>query len=448
MNELHGTARHDPREIIHLDMDAFYAAVEVLDDPSLAGKPVIVGGNRERGVVTSASYEARPFGVHSAQPMAAAARLCPHGIFLPVRMARYREVSEAIFGIFHRFTPLVEPLSIDEAFLDVTGSRRLFGRSEQIAREIKRLIREEVGLTASAGIASTKFVAKIASDLRKPDGLVIVPHEKTQAFLDPLPITRLWGVGQVTFRALRRLGVSTIGDLRRIPVERLRTEFGKHGEQIHNLSRGIDPRPVEPDRPVKSIGGEETFPADLTSGEVLKRELLSLATRVARRARRHGLAGRTVTLKVKYGDFQLVTRSTTLEAPTDDAAEMYGTCCHLLRKTMAGQRPVRLLGICLSGLASGNPAGQMSLLEGPGDALQRRKRLHEALDALADRFGEDAVVPGMLLAKPNPSPGPQTISPADRPRTLLRRGSDSPRHSTGPSRRKAAHTSRNAAPGS
>jgi DNA polymerase-4 len=448
MNVREEKTLHDPREIVHLDMDAFYAAVEVLDDPSLAGKPVIVGGSRERGVVTSASYEARPFGIHSAQPVAAAARLCPHGIFLPVRMARYREVSEVIFGIFHRFTPLVEPLSIDEAFLDVTGSRRLFGPSEQIAREIKRLVRQEVGLTVSAGIASTKFVAKIASDLRKPDGLVIVPHEKTQAFLDPLPITRLWGVGQVTFRALKRLGVSTIGDLRRIPVERLRADFGRHGEQLHNLSRGIDPRPVEPDRPVKSIGREETFPSDLTSGEALKRELLSLATRVARRARRHGLAGRTVTLKVKYGDFRLVTRSTTLETPSDDAAEIYRTCCNLLLKTMAGQRPVRLLGIYLSGLASGHPAGQMSLLEVPGDALHRRRRLHRALDALADRFGEDAVVPGMLLDKPNPSPRPKKISPADRQRTLLPRGSGSPRHSTGPSRRRAARTSRSAAPGS
>jgi DNA polymerase-4 len=448
MDEREDKARHDPREIIHLDMDAFYAAVEALDDPCLAGKPVIVGGSRERGVVTSASYEARPFGIHSGQPMATAVRLCPRGIFLPVRMARYREVSEAVFGIFHRFTPLVEPLSIDEAFLDVTGSRRLFGPSEQIAREIKRRVRKEVGLTVSAGIASTKFVAKIASDLRKPDGLVIVPHENTQAFIDPLPITRLWGVGQVTFRALRRLGVSTIGDLRRIPVEWLRTEFGKHGEQLHNLSRGIDPRPVEPDRPVKSIGGEETFPADLTSEEALNRELLSLATRVARRARRHGLAGRTVTLKVKYSDFRLVTRSATLSAATDDAGRIHATCRGLLKKTQAGSRPVRLLGICLSGLASGHPAEQMSLLEGPGDALQRRRRLHEALDALADRFGEDAVVPGMLLDKPRPRPGSETISPADRPHTPLRRGSGNPRRSTGPSRRRAARTSRSAAPGS
>ncbi len=388
------------REIIHLDMDAFYASVEVLDDPSLAGKPVIVGGSRERGVVTSASYEARPFGIHSAQPVASAMRLCPHGIFLPVRMARYQEVSETIFEIFSRFTPLVEPLSIDEGFLDVTGSRRLFGSAETIAREIKRLVREEVGLTVSAGIASTKFVAKIASDLGKPDGLVCVAHEKTREFLAPLPITRLWGVGAVTFKAFKRMGVATIGDLSRIPGERLRREFGKHGEQLHLLSRGIDPRPVEPHRPVKSMGREETFSKDLTDREALNRELLSLATNVARRVRRHGLTGKTVTLKVKYSDFELVTRSATLDTPTNDAARVYATCGELLERTKAGARPVRLLGIYLSRLTSGLPAGQMSLLEDEG-GRERRQQLHHALDELAERFGEDAVLPGMLLDKPD-----------------------------------------------
>jgi DNA polymerase-4 len=388
------------REIIHLDMDAFYASVEVLDDPSLAGKPVIVGGGRERGVVTSASYEARPFGVHSAQPVATAMRLCPHGIFLPVRMARYQDVSEIIFEIFRRFTPLVEPLSIDEGFLDVTGSRRLFGSAETIAREIKRLVREEVGLTVSAGIASTKFVAKIASDLGKPDGLVCVAQEKTQAFLSPVPITRLWGVGAVTFKALKRMGVATIGDLSRVPAERLRREFGKHGEHLHLLSRGIDPRCVETHRPVKSMGREETFSEDLLDRETLNRELLSLATKVARRVRRHGLTGKTVTLKVKYGDFESVTRSATLDTPTNDAARVYATCGELLAKTMAGARPVRLLGIYLSRLTSGLlPAGQLSLLEDEG-GRQRRQQLHAALDDLAERFGEDAVVPGMLLDKP------------------------------------------------
>jgi DNA polymerase-4 len=385
------------REIIHLDMDAFYASVELLRYPELQGQPVVIG-SRERGVVTSASYEARKFGVHSAQPVATAMRLCPRGVFLPVRMSRYQEVSETVFEIFHRFTPLVEPLSIDEAFLDVTGSHRLFGNAETVARKIKGLVREEVGLTVSAGIASTKFVAKIASDLGKPDGLVCVAHEETKAFLDPLPITRLWGVGRVTFRTMKRLGVATIGDLSRIPAERLRTAFGKHGEQLHLLSRGIDPRAVEPERPVKSIGREETFSEDLIERADLDRELLSLATRVARRVRRHGLAGRNVTLKVKYSDFRLVTRSATLDAPTNDATRLYRTCTRLLERTKAGTRPVRLLGIYLSGLSSGPPPGQMSLLEDEED-LRKQQRLHEALDELVDRFGEDAVVPGMLLDK-------------------------------------------------
>jgi DNA polymerase-4 len=382
-------------------MDAFYASVEVLDDPSLAGKAVIVGGSRQRGVVTSASYEAREFGIHSAQPVATAMRLCPHGVFLPGRMSRYKEVSEIVFEIFHRFTPVVEPLSIDEAFLDVTGSGRLFGTAETVAREIKRLVRKEVGLTVSAGIASTKFVAKIASDLGKPDGLVRVPHEETKEFLGPLSIKRLWGVGEVTHKALNRLGIATIGDLGKVSPERLRRELGKHGEQLHLLSQGIDNRDVEPHRPVKSMGREETFPVDLTNRDALHRELLSLATKVARRVRRHGLTGRTLTLKVKYSDFTLITRSLTLPKATNDAGNIFSACRKLLEGTEAGKRPVRLLGIYLSRLSARDPTGQMSLLEDEkGD--RRREQLHDALDRLADRFGEDAVLPGMLLDKPDP----------------------------------------------
>jgi DNA polymerase-4 len=387
------------REIIHLDMDAFYASVEVLDDASLVGKPVIVGGSQQRGVVTSASYEARVFGVHSAQPVATAMRLCPHGVFLPGRMSRYKEVSQIVFEIFHRFTPLVEPLSIDEAFLDVTGSGRLFGSAEKVALEIKGLVRKEVGLTVSAGIASTKFVAKIASDLGKPDGLVRVAHEETNEFLRPLPITRLWGVGEVTYKALKRLGVTTIGDLSRVSPERLRREFGKHGEHLHLLSQGIDNREVEPHRPVKSMGREETFPVDLTNREALNRELLSLATKVARRVRRHGLTGKTLTLKVKYSDFKLITRSLTLPETTNDAGHIYTTCRKLLEGTEAGKRPVRLLGIYLSRLTTPDRRGQMSLL-GDEEDHRRREQLHDALDRLAEKFGEDAVVPGTLLDKP------------------------------------------------
>ncbi|HPD60620.1 MAG TPA: DNA polymerase IV, partial [Thermodesulfobacteriota bacterium] len=262
-----------PKKIIHLDMDAFYASVEVRDNPGLQGKPVIVGGSKQRGVVSSASYEARKCGVHSAQPIAVAMRLCPQGIFLPVRMARYQEVSEQVFEIFRRFTPLVEPLSIDEAFLDVTGSTRIFGEPEEIARKIKKLVKEQTGLTVSAGVASLKFVAKIASGLNKPDGLTVVPPEKVHEFLGPLPIELLWGVGQATKKILTTLGVKTIGDLKRIPLDILTAKLGKNGFQLHLLSQGIDEREVDIKDEVKSIGQEETFAEDLIT--MVERERVS-----------------------------------------------------------------------------------------------------------------------------------------------------------------------------
>ena len=384
------------KTIIHLDMDAFYAAVEVLDNPSLKGRPVIVCGPRQRGVVSSASYEARKFGIHSAQPTAAAMGLCPKGVFLPVRMSRYKEVSDEIFEIFHRFTPLVEPLSIDEAFLDATDSERLFGNPEQIAKKIKRTVAEEIGLTVSAGIAPCKFVAKIASDLHKPDGLTVVPQDKVNAFLAPLSIDKLWGVGKATQKALARLGVRTIGDLSRLPPEMLEKRFGKHGIHLHLLSRGIDERDVEPVREVKSIGGEETFAEDILHVDVIKRELLSLATRVSRRMRRQGLAGKTVTLKVKYHDFVRISRSKTLPDSTDDEREIFRSCCGLLEKTEAGKRPVRLLGISLSHLCSKGDQMQLSLFEA-GISREKSKRLNLAVDKIQEKFGEGAILPSTLL---------------------------------------------------
>ncbi|MBW1708610.1 MAG: DNA polymerase IV [Deltaproteobacteria bacterium] len=276
------------KDIIHLDMDAFYPAVEVLDDPSLEGKPVIVGGQGDRGVVSSASYEARKFGVHSAQPIITARRLCPDGIFLPVRMARYVEISKKVFEVFCRFTPLVEPLSIDEAFLDVTGSRRLFGSPQEIAKKIKKLVKGEIGLTVSAGIAPSKLVAKIASDLEKPDGLTVVPHGKVREFLDPLPIEKLWGVGKVTRKDLELLGVRTIGDLSRLPRELLKSKFGKHGLHLYTMAGDMDERDVETRREVKSIGHEVTYAKDIVDLETVKKKLLALATQVARRMRRKG----------------------------------------------------------------------------------------------------------------------------------------------------------------
>jgi DNA polymerase-4 len=370
----------------------------VLDNPELKGKPVIVGGSQQRGVVSSASYEARKYGVHSAQPIAKAMRLCPHGVFLPVRMSRYREVSNQVFEIFHRFTPLVEPLSIDEAFLDVTGSIRLFGRPEDIARTIKKTVSRETGLTVSAGIAPSKFVAKIASDMDKPDGLTVVPAERVREFLDPLPVSKMWGVGKVTHEALLQLNIRTFHDLRHSPVEILERKFGKHGEKMHLLSMGIDEREVAPDHETKSIGHEETFPEDILDQALAKKELLALAIKVARRLRREWFQGKTITLKAKYSDFVQITRSTTLPAPIDDAPEIYSHVCSLLDKTEVGKRPVRLLGISLSQLKNTEMENQLSLFLEQRHS-EKRRELNAALDSISEKFGDKSVRPGTLLTK-------------------------------------------------
>ncbi len=403
------------REIVHCDMDAFYASVEVLDNPALAGKPVIVGGGERRGVVAAASYEARRYGVHSAMPVATAKRLCPGGVFLPVRMGRYRDVSDRIFGIFRRFTPLVEPVSIDEAFLDVTASVRLFGAPEAIARAIKAAVRGETGLTVSAGVAPSKLVAKIASDLRKPDGLTVVPRGKVLAFLAPLPVGKLWGVGDVTREALRRMGVTTIGELARVAPEVLGARFGECGLHLHRLANGIDDRDVETEREAKSIGHEDTYDADIRDLAAMRRELLGLADRVAERLRGHGVKGRTVTLKVKYADFTTITRAATLPGPTDDGGEVYRCVVPLLAKTEAGRRPVRLLGISVSRLAAREAAppetwDQMPLFggkprrgagearpAGPATDPARVARLNEAVDRIRERFGRTGIGRATLL---------------------------------------------------
>ena len=273
-----------PRKIIHIDMDAFYAAVEQHDNPSLRGKPVIVGGDAEkRGVVSTASYEARAYGVHSAMPTSQAKTLCPQGIFLPVRMGRYQEVSEQIFQILRVYTPLVEPLSLDESFLDVTGSEKLFGPALQIAKDIKQRIYESIGLTASAGIAPNKFLAKIASDLRKPDGLVEIPSEQVQDFLRELPISRLWGVGKATEEVLQRMGILRVGQLAAYPMEAIERKLGKFGRELVALARGEDDRPVIPESEAKSISQEETFTPDLTDRETMKKVLLRSLNRSTER---------------------------------------------------------------------------------------------------------------------------------------------------------------------
>jgi DNA polymerase-4 len=385
-----------PKHIIHLDMDAFYPSVERLDDPALNGKPVIVGGSKERGVVSSASYEARKFGIHSAQPIAKAKRLCPDGIFLPVRMSRYQEVSKQIFEIFYRFTPLVEPLSIDEAFLDVTASIRLFGESENIAKKIKQIILAETGLTISAGVASSKFVAKIASDIDKPDGLTVVYPDGVRDFLDPLSVKKMWGVGKKTRLLLSHLNIYTFGDLRQTPVEVLKKKFGKHGVKIQLLAMGIDDRDVIPEHDVKSIGHEQTFLQDIISLDIAKKELLVLGHKVARRMRYMGLKGKTITLKIKYFDFVQITRSTSLPKSTDDGLEIYSVTCRLLKKTEVTKKPIRLLGISLSQLSFSSIETQLSLFD-QDQSSQKRQRLNAVLDSVYEKFGDKSVVPGTLL---------------------------------------------------
>jgi DNA polymerase-4 len=406
---------NNEREILHLDMDAFYASVEVLDDTSLRGKPVIVGGGMKRGVVAAASYEARKFGVHSSIPMAKARRLCAHGVFLPVRMERYKEVSDRVFGIFRRYTPLVEPVSLDEAFLDITASVRLFGPPEEIARKIRAEVRAETGLTVSAGVASSKFVAKIASDMNKPDGLTVVPRGKEQEFLGSLRVGRLWGVGEATRSALAEMGVQTIGDLAAVPEEAVVRKLGKHGAHLHRLAHGIDDREVEPEREIKSMGREETFEEDLLEIFALRRELLDIATRTAARLRNHRLKGRTVTLKVKYSDFRLVTREVTLPLGIDDGGEIFRQALTLLEKTEAGKKPVRLLGIYLSNFG-GEPGrdtgfGQIPLFghrPQPGGSSPRSRglrdpartaKLNEAVDRIRGKYGEKGIRPGTLAGE-------------------------------------------------
>ena len=384
------------KHIIHLDMDAFYPSVEMLDNPALNGKPVIVGGSRERGVVSSASYEARKFGIHSAQPIAKARRLCPDGIFLPVRMSRYQEIAKQVLAIFHRFTPLVEPISIDEAFLDVTGSIRLFGQPENIAKTIKQIILAETGLTISAGVASSKFVAKIASDIDKPDGLTVVNPDGVKDFLDPLPVKKMWGVGKKTRLLLSRLSIHTFKDLRQTPIKILEEKFGKHGVKIHLLAMGIDERDVTPEHDMKSIGHEQTFLQDIISVDAAKKELLVLSNKAARRMRHKGIKGKTITLKVKYFNFVQITRTTTLPKPTDDGLDIYSVACRLLKKTEVTKKPIRLLGISLSQLSFSGIGTQLSLFD-QDRSSQKRQRLNTVLDSLFEKFGEKSVVPGTLL---------------------------------------------------
>jgi len=381
------------RQIIHLDMDAFYASVEVLDNPELEGKPVIVGGSSDRGVVSAASYEARKYGVHSALAIVIARKRCPAGVFKPVRMARYQEVSRQIMNIFREYTPQVEQISVDEAFLDVSGCGRLFGSAVDIAETIRKRIRDEVGLTVSAGIATSKLVAKIASDQNKPDGLTCVSPGQEAEFLAPLSIKRLWGVGKKTIPTLELIGVKTIGDLIRFSLEFLERKFGKQGRHMYYCARGEDNRDVENVQPVKSIGNEETFGSDITDQQEIKKELLRLATKVGARLRNSKLCGRTITLKVKYHDFKVVSRSVTVVRPINDSKQLYQIVVELLPKTLVGIKPVRLVGVSVGKLTEESCAQQLDLFQVNSTT---RKELNKAVDNINSRYGIHTIKPALL----------------------------------------------------
>ncbi|MEP6639453.1 MAG: DNA polymerase IV, partial [Chloroflexota bacterium] len=386
--------------ILHVDLDAFFAAVEQRDRPELRGRPVVVGGGGgedARGVVSAASYEARVFGIHSAMSLREAYRRCPGAVFLPVDGRRYQAASRDVMAILRRYTPLVEPISIDEAFLDVTGSFALFGDGPSIARRIKSETRSEVGLTASVGVASTKLVAKIASDLRKPDGLVVVPVGEEAAFLAPLPISRLWGVGEKTAAALKEYSVRTIGDLAALPPDLVVRRFGKHGGSLIERARGVDADPVHDGDPAKSVGHEHTFDVDTSDPEVIERTLLAMAEGVAGRLRSAGVRAGTVAVKIRDTSFRTITRQRTLAEPTDMTDPIYTTALELARPEIRGMK-VRLLGVTASNLGERE---QLSLFE-TGDP--RHRRAVEAADSLRRRYGEGTVTRARLLGTGLPAP--------------------------------------------
>jgi DNA polymerase-4 len=381
--------------ILHVDMDAFYASVEQRDRPELRGRPVIVGGVAGRGVVSAASYEARRFGVHSALPMAAARRLCLHGVFLPVRMRRYAEVARQIRDIFFAFTPLVEPLSLDEAFLDVRGCARVLGPAEEIARQVKARIQAETGLTASVGVAPNKFLAKLASDLGKPDGFVVLPPERVLGFLEPLPVGRLWGVGAKGEKRLHGLGVHTVGQLAALPERVLADHFGATGRHLWQLAHGQDDRAVVPDREAKSISTETTFAHDVGDRDVLRVYLLELVDQLGGRLRHEGVRGRTLELKIRSSDFRTKTRAQVLPEATNATDVLWQTAAALFERSLSRELlPVRLLGVGVTRLTS-DTAVQRDLFD--GGVRERQGALDQAIDAIRGQFGAAAIRRGSLL---------------------------------------------------
>jgi len=385
--------------ILHVDMDAFFASVEIRDHPELEGQPVIVGGRADaRGVVAAANYVARTFGIHSAMPVSSALRLCPQAILLSPGLERYSEVSHQIRSIFERFTPVVEPLSLDEAFLDISGSINLFGSVQTIGHKIKTAIHDELGLTASIGIAPNKLLAKIASDLEKPDGFVIVPATGIQAFLDPLPVSRIWGVGRVAERKLKGIGIHKIAELRKTTMKQLEPLFGqKTGRHLLACAQGVDSRPVVPDREAKSISHERTFPQDVDQEDVLHSTLLGLTEQVMRRLRSTGKSARCVELKLRFGDFSTITRSRHLATPTDVTSETWHVLQQLVQQHWKGQ-PVRLVGMGISELQHPEMQQCDMFLD---ETHAHQQQVDRVADDIQERFGKEAMRRG----------GPSATSP-------------------------------------
>jgi DNA polymerase-4 len=372
-------------------MDAFFASVEQRDNPDLRGRPVLVGGTGPRSVVAAASYEARAFGCRSAMPMAQALRLCPHAVVVGGGYSRYSAVSDRVFAIFERATPIIQPLSIDEAFLDVTGSRRAVGEPVSIARQIRASVREEVGLTVSVGIAPNKFLAKLASDMNKPDGLTVITAENAQETIDPLPVTAIPGVGGAAQNALTRLGARSIRDLRLLPPELLAQRLGSFGPRIHELAHGRDERPVITDRRAKSVGHEQTFGHDLAEPDELLAVMLDQAQQVARRLRAKARRARTITVKIRFGDFQTITRAHTLDRSTDDAGAIFAAARALFHAwAETAFQPVRLVGLSASQLTEPGEPEQLGLFDSP-ESDARRRRVEAAFDAINTKFGDRAI---------------------------------------------------------
>ena len=402
------SARFGSRFILHADMDAFYASIEQRDHPELRGRPVIVGANSARGVVSAASYEARKYGVRSAMPGFRAHALCPDGVFLPPNMARYAEVSEQVHAVFAEFTPEIEPIALDEAFLDITGSERLFGGPLQLATQLKQRVRDRTDLAVTVAVAPNKLVAKIACTLAKPDGLRVVAAHEVRALLAPLPLRRLWGVGPVLAQKLERLGLKTLGELVSYDTTQLARELGERAAELQALAAGHDERPVVSSRVAKSIGEENTFEVNIIERELVSAALTAHADEVARRLRRSGYVGHTITLKIKLGQartrraaripgedgdepvYPLLTRAKTLRLPTDDGAVIRKVALELWDAAKISE-PVRLLGVSISQLS----ATQQSQLDLFADSARPKRQLGVALDAIRERFGRDAIGPAV-----------------------------------------------------